>query len=349
MSVLLPLAPAAPAPAPALVEVFPLLDLAGVRVLGILVVVVAVSLLRLVCHGFHFHCSMPLRVSHTFRQQHHLLLLRREELHLFLCQCLNSLKAFHIVLGDKCDGAACVACARRAANTVDVVLRVSGDVVVQHKVNQRNVQAPGGNISCDQDLRALGLEFVEGGQALGLRHGAVQGDGVQAKCAQQKCQPLHRIAGGAEDDCAVARHLIEDEHKVAVLVLCGHKHVVLHQRADGGVFRGHLHFYRVYQRRALQLLDLGGHSGGVKVCGALLWRGLQDGGDFLLEIHVQEAVRLVKHQKLDGLEAESLGVFQMVHQPARCGNNYVWLFCQGDCLLHRVHTTDDHSTAHTDT
>ena len=61
-----------------------------------------------------------------------------------------------------------------------VILAVGGDIKVEDNIHVWYIQPPAGHICSEEDGPGLGLELVEAGQPLVLRHLTVQGDGVES-------------------------------------------------------------------------------------------------------------------------------------------------------------------------
>mmetsp|Transcript_9965 Transcript_9965/g.21144 ORF Transcript_9965/g.21144 Transcript_9965/m.21144 type:complete len:347 (-) Transcript_9965:242-1282(-) len=238
--------------------------------------------------------------------------------------------------------------ARGAPHAVDVVLRVGGELVVDHQVDRGDIEPSARHVRRDENRPLARLELVERGEALGLRELAVERDGGEAERAEHERDPLHGRARRGEDDGGVAGELIAHVREVAVLVLRRHEHVLLDELLDRRVLGGDLHLHRVAQARALQLLHLGSHRGGEEVCVPLLGRGLQDDVQLLLEVHVEELVGLVEHEELEPADREPLGVLQVVDQPAGRADDDVRLLGEHDRLLHHVHPSDCHRALHAD-
>jgi hypothetical protein len=54
--------------------------------------------------------------------------------------------------------------------------------------------------------------------------------------------------------------------------------------------------------------------------------------DFLFKVHVQQLISLIKHQMLEGLQTEPLGVGQVVNHTARCTHNHMRPLGKGNSL-----------------
>lgn len=82
----------------------------------------------------------PLSLVNTLLKQHDSILVHGELIQL-LVQCLfNALVDLHIVLGHKCNRLAGASSTGCATNTMNVVLGVVGQVVIQNNINRGDIQ-----------------------------------------------------------------------------------------------------------------------------------------------------------------------------------------------------------------
>lgn len=63
--------------------------------------------------------------------------------------------------------------------------RVAGQVEVEHQVDRGYVEAARGDVRGDEDVARVGFEFVERGEARGLRELAVERDRAEAEGAKE--------------------------------------------------------------------------------------------------------------------------------------------------------------------
>lgn len=82
---------------------------------------------------------------------------------------------------------------------MDVRFAVLREVVVEHAVDVRDVEAAGGHVGCDEDVAGAGFEFCEGAEAGGLRELAVEGDGAEAEVAEEEGEARGLRDGAGED------------------------------------------------------------------------------------------------------------------------------------------------------
>lgn len=90
------------------------------------------------------------------------------------------------------------------------------------------------------------------------------------------------------------------------LVLGGYEEVLLPEGVDCAVLCINLHLDGVLQAGALQLGHLCCHGGREELRAPLPRDHLEDLVDLLLEIHVQQPIRLIQHQMPQSLQREAL-------------------------------------------
>ena len=95
--------------------------------------------------------------------------------------------------------------AARAADAVDIVFVLLGDVIVDDAVDVVHVDAAGGNVRCDEDRELAMAEIGHGLFARGLLDVAMQAVGADARAAQVVTQALAHDLRVAEHDHALKR------------------------------------------------------------------------------------------------------------------------------------------------
>jgi hypothetical protein len=82
------------------------------------------------------------------------------------------------------------ACARRAADAMNVVLGILRKVVVEHVAHAGHVEAARGHVGADQHREVAGLEVLQHPQAFALRHVARERLGDDAVVHERVAQPI---------------------------------------------------------------------------------------------------------------------------------------------------------------
>ena len=150
------------------------------------------------------------------------------------------------------------------------------------------------------------------------------------------------VARPREDHHRARAELVEQVARVTVFVLRRDEQVLLLQRVHGAVLRADFHLDRVPQARALELRHLARHRRAEQLRPSVARDHLEDLVDLLLEVEVQQSVRLVQAQHLELLQAEPLRVRQVVDDSARGADDDVRALPELDALRHHVDAADEH-------
>lgn len=105
-----------------------------------------------------------------------------------------------IVGGDEVDGDTLTTETTTTTDTVNVVLTVGGQVVVDDQGNLLNVDTTGQQVSGNQDTRRTGTELLHDNITLGLLHITVHGGDSEVTSGELVGEPVDLAASVAEDD-----------------------------------------------------------------------------------------------------------------------------------------------------
>lgn len=86
----------------------------------------------------------------------------------------DGLEDLHLVGSDQADSLSLQSISGCSTNSVDIVGHGSGQVVVEHQVDLRNIESSRGEIGSDQDFGRVAAEHGEVGDALAILHEGVQ-------------------------------------------------------------------------------------------------------------------------------------------------------------------------------
>ena len=227
---------------------------------------------------------------------------------------------------------------------MDVGLRYVGQLVVHHRRQLVDIDAPGGDVGGHQHPDSPALEALQGLDAGGLALVAVDGHGGNAGPAQLLHHPVRAVLGIGEDQDAVQRvvlqHLLEEELLVALVYLV--------EALFDGVHRGglgsHLHPDGIFQDGAGQVRDLLGHGGGEEEGLPLFRQAGDDLPHVVDEAHVQHPIRLVEDEGIDAGEVNMALAAQIV-EPTGGGYQDVHTLLQGLHLGGLAHAAEDDGVA----
>lgn len=167
-------------------------------------------------------------------------------------------------------------------------------------------------------------------------------DCLEAEIAEHEGEPESVGASVDEYDGVIACELVQYIGEVSVFVFSGEEAELLNESFDGLVLGADLYFDGVFETGSLELADLVGHGGREEVGAAVFVDDVENGVDFLLEVHVEQLVGLVEHQILYLLQVETLRVLKMVQHSSRSADHHMRLLAQRSHLTLRVQSAHDH-------
>lgn len=115
-------------------------------------------------------------------------------------ELLNLTHHADIIGGDEVDGNTLSAETTTTTDTVDVVLPVGGEIVVDDQGNLLDIDTTGQKVSGNQDTRRAGTELLHDKITLGLVHVTVHGRDGEVTGSELVGKPVNLSAGVAEDD-----------------------------------------------------------------------------------------------------------------------------------------------------
>mmetsp|Transcript_25686 Transcript_25686/g.40436 ORF Transcript_25686/g.40436 Transcript_25686/m.40436 type:complete len:375 (-) Transcript_25686:246-1370(-) len=222
--------------------------------------------------------------------------------HLFylgVVELLNVAQVDCVALGEEVDGHALAAEAARAADAVDVVLAVGGQVVVDHQRHLLHVDAPGQQVRGDEHARGARAELAHDDVPLALVHVPVHGRDREVALRHLLRQPVHLAPRVAVDDgLGDGQRLVQVAQRVQLPLLALHRHIELLDALQGQLVALHQHLHGLVHELLGHVQHLLGQRGRDQ---HHLRAGRQvpvDVVHLLLEPAVEHLVRLVDHQHL---------------------------------------------------
>ena len=236
-----------------------------------------------------------------------------------------------LAAGDEGEGHAAAPRAAGAADAVDVVLDVVGEVVVEDGLDVVHVDAARGHVGGDEEFEAGLAELVHHAVALGLVHVAVQTFGGVALRVQVFDEFVHHALGVAEDDAELEVVNVDEAGEDFDFPAAVHLEVDL---LDGGDGHGRLLHADVLRGLGVALDEVadGPRHGGAEEDGlARGGRGLEDVLDVVAEAHVQHDVGLVEDEHLELVEAQGAAL-HVVHDAAGGADDNLRALAEADEL-----------------
>ena len=236
---------------------------------------------------------------------------------------------------------AAVAGAAGAADAVDVVLRLVGQIEVHHMRQLVDVDAAGSDVGGHQHAHLTALEARQGAGASPLALVAVDGGGLDALLREPLGNAVGAVLGAGEHQHllpVVAADQVTEQLGLAVHV-AGMEHVL--HRCGRAVLRRGLQLHGVVQQASGQFLDRGLEGGREQQVLPLRREQRQDLLDVTDEAHVEHAIGFIEHQDLDTIELDGVLLGQ-IHQPARRGHQHISAAAQAHHLRVDLHTAEHH-------
>lgn len=203
----------------------------------------------------------------------------------------------HVIGGDKVDSNTLSAETTTTTDTVDVVLPVGREIVVDDQGNLLDIDTTGQQVSGNQNTRGAGTELLHNQVTLSLVHVTVHGRDGEVAGSELVGKPVDLAASVAEDDGlsngnglvqvgkGVELPLLLLDGNVELLDTLKGKLVLLDENTDG-----------VAHELGGNLEDVLGHGGGQKDDLGGLRQKLEDVVDLLGETTLQGAVSICERK-----------------------------------------------------
>ncbi|VUD75088.1 hypothetical protein MET9862_05728 [Methylobacterium symbioticum] len=233
--------------------------------------------------------------------------------------------------------------AARAADAVDVILRMMRHVEVEDVAHGRDVEAARGDVGGHEQGRLAAAEGVERGHAGALVHVAVQRRRREAVVHQGLLELGHLALAVAEDDAVLQLLGAADEPAQALALDMAFRaggDEALDDGLGSGGGAGHLDALGVVQERVREALDLRRHRRREEQRLAREGHHLHDALDVGDEAHVEHAVGLVDDEELDAGQ-QQLAALEMVEQAPRRRDQHVGAAGQLGILVGEGDAADD--------
>merc|ERR1719398_52495 len=226
---------------------------------------------------------------------------------LCVVKLLDVLKCSLVLVSDKVDCHSLTTKSTSATDSVDVVLSVGGEIVVDDQRHLLHIDSSGQEIGCDQDSRGSGPELSHDDVTLLLVHVSVHGGHSEVPLVHLLSQPVDLAPGVAEDDrLSDGEGLVQVTQRVQLPLLPLNGDVELADTLEGQLFFLHQDSHRVPHELLGHLQHFGGHGGGQEDNLDLLVQEPEHVVDLVLEPSTQHLVGLVQDELLDVGRPEDL-------------------------------------------
>jgi hypothetical protein len=236
-------------------------------------------------------------------------------------ELLNLTHHAHIISRNKVNGNTLASETTTTTDTVDVVLTVGGQVVVDDKGHLLDIDTTSEEISGDQDTRRARAELLHDDVALTLVHVSVHSRDGEVTRGKLVGEPVNLSSGVAEDDSlSDGNGLVEVGEGIELPVFLLDGHVELLDTFEGKLVLLDQDTDRVAHELSGDLEHILGHGGGKKDDLSRLRKKLEDVVDLLGETTRQHLISLVKNEHLHGVGLEETTLDHVLHT-ARSSND----------------------------
>ncbi len=215
--------------------------------------------------------------------------------------------------GEGTPGAPGPAC---SSDTMHIIFRILGQIVVDHSLHVIHVNSSGCNIRGNQNICASVPETVHGDIPLMLRHVSVQPFRLKALPLQNLRKLVHLYLRIAENQAKSRLIIFQQTDTCSILILPLHPVIPLCHQRNRQLLRRHPDQPGIVLKPSRNLQDRLRH-GGRKKRRLMLSRNLpQNQLHILPEAHIQHFVRLVQHHSIHIIQPDGMPA-HMIHHPAR--------------------------------
>ena len=252
---------------------------------------------------------------------------------------------------EECGGQTGVPSTSGTTNTMNIVVDIAGEVVVDNVGDVGDIQTTSGNGGGDHDGGLAGPESVESVFSLALSAITVDRSGRQVVAVKEVTEHISHALGLDEDKCQSKRILIltgKDIEKDTALVMVFNILNLLGDVLGSGADTSNTEEDVVLQEVASEHLDIAGESGreheGLACGGAWHVFALDDTTNLGFETHIQHAISLIENEVLDIGERDSSTLDEIDETTGSSGEK-ITSFLDLAELLVDVGTTIDDSRA----
>ena len=240
--------------------------------------------------------------------------------------------------------------AARAADAVDVIFGMAGQIVVEHMADAGNIKPACRHIRCDQETQLAFAEPIERAGAMRLVQIAMDRLGIIAVFLERFRNDIHIHLAVAEDDRIGATFGFGIDGRAQHFTLFAGRGFAVAARGTkfdqplfdgfgcGGLSR-HFDAGGVRQKGVGDPFDLGRHGGRKEQRLPGKGHKAKDALDIGDEAHVEHAVRLVHDHDLDVVQ-DQLAALEMIQKPPRRGDQHIDALVDEHVLLLEADAAD---------
>ena len=204
--------------------------------------------------------------------------------------------------GENGDGVADLEGAAGAADAVDVVFGMLGDIIIDHVRNAGDVEASGGDIGGDEDFILATFEAGEGVFAFALGAiGVEDGDGM-LEIFELVGHAVGHHFGARKDDRAIELGVFEESDEELKFLIFGDGVKGVGDRLGGGAALADFHLFGIGEEPFGHGLEFRRKGGGEEESLAGFGESIDDAADLGEEAHIEHAIDFIEDEVLDIVE-----------------------------------------------
>jgi hypothetical protein len=190
-----------------------------------------------------------------------------------------------------------------AADAVNVILRMLGDVEINDVADVLDIEATSGDIRRDKDFEAAIAEAPQGLFSFALAAVRMDdGDGVFVLLEEAR-DFIRAVFGAAENNDGLVMDLVEKGAEEVGFLIVGDGVDNVFDHFRGGALLADFDGLRLMHGPFDEGIDLGRDGGGEERGMAAFGAALQDAADVWKEAHIEHAVGFVEDEMVDAIEA----------------------------------------------
>lgn len=237
-------------------------------------------------------------------------------------ECLDVSEHSYVLRGDEVDGNTLTTETTTSSDSVDVVLTVERQVVVDDKGDLLDVDTTGKEVSGDEDSRRSGSELSHDDLSLSLVHVSVHGRDSELSLVELVGEPVDLPSGVAEDDSlSDGDGLVKVAQCVELPVLLLDSDVELLDTFEGELISLDENADGVTHELLGDLKDVLWHGSGEEYDLGVLRQELEDLVHLVLETTGKHLIGLVKAEHLEVVGSESTSIDHVVDSAGRSDND----------------------------
>jgi hypothetical protein len=245
-----------------------------------------------------------------------------------------------ILGGDKVDGNSLSSETTSTTDSMDVVLTVGGEIIVDDQRDLLDIDTTGQEIGGDQDAGRAGSELLHNQITLTLVHVTVHGRDSKVAGSELVGKPVDLSSGVAKDNCLCnGDGLVEIRKCVQLPILLLNGNIKLLDTFEGKLGLLDQDTDGVAHELGGNLEDILGHSGGQKDNLSGLWKELEDVVDLLGETTRKHLIGLIENEHLHGVGLQETTLNHVV-DTARSTDNDLRALLESLHVIANAGTTD---------